>query len=395
MKLADRVSRLQPSITLAITAKANAMKAEGLDVVAFGAGEPDFNTPPHIQEAACEAMRDGMTRYTPAAGTPALRKAVADSYQKLYGLSYGPKNVIISCGGKHALYNIFQVLLNPGDQVLIPAPYWVSYPEMVRLAQGEPVIVPTTEETGFRVTVEQLREHVNDHTKILVLNSPSNPTGAAYHRSDLEAIATFALEKKLLVISDEIYEHIVYDGYQFHCFPTLDKELMDHVIVVSGASKTYAMTGWRIGWSVGPEKIMEMIGRLQSQSTSNPTSFAQAGALAAVEGPQDCIGMMLEAFAARRRYIVDRLQAIDGVECHVPEGAFYVFPRVDAFYRKDGPVHDSLSFCDYLLEKVRVAAVPGIGFGQDANIRLSYATSMEQIEEGLNRIEQAIAELNA
>ena len=396
MKLANRVSELTPSITLAVSAKAKALKAQGHDVVAFGAGEPDFDTPDHIKEAAIKALHDGMTGYTPAAGLPALREAVAEKYQGVYDLPVTGKNVVISCGGKHALYNIFQVLINKGDQVLIPAPYWVSYPEMVRLAEGEPVLVPTTEETGFRVTVDQLRQVCTARTKILIINSPSNPTGAAYPPAELKAIAEFAIEKNLLVISDEIYEHLVYDDFKFVCFPTLSEELLSRVIVVSGASKTYAMTGWRIGWTVGPEEIIEMLGRLQSQSTSNPTTFAQFGAIAALRGSQDCVQTMLQAFAERRRYILERLRQIPGIECNQPEGAFYAFPKMNAYYERSADeqtITGSLSLANYLLDSCKVAVVPGVGFGADENIRLSYATSMPQIEEGLNRIEKALLTL--
>ena len=396
MPFAKRVSRLMPSLTLAIDAKAKALKKAGQPVISFGAGEPDFDTPQHIQEAAIKAMHDGMTRYTPAAGLLELRQAVADKYTGQYKLPVTAKNVVISCGAKHALYNLFQVLVDDGDEVLIPAPYWVSYPDMVRLAGGVPVIVPTTEKSGFCVTAELLDEFVTPRTKLLVLNSPSNPTGAAYDRRALSGLAHFVLKHNLLAISDEIYEHLLYDGFEFTCFAAISEELKNNVVVVSGVSKTYAMTGWRIGWTVGPEKVMDMLANLQSQSTSNPTSFAQSGAMAALQGPQDCVKQLCEAFAQRRRYMLDRLARIPRISCFPPQGAFYAFPRVDAYYgKKDGDktIAGSLTLSEHLLEKVLVAVVPGIGFGLDANIRLSYATSMAQIEEGLNRIEKALIAL--
>ena len=396
MQFAQRVAQLSPSITLAVSAKAKAMKAAGQDVVAFGAGEPDFDTPEHIKEAAIKALRDGVTRYLPAAGLPALREAVAQTYTEKYGVATAAKNTVITVGGKHALYNIFQILLDPGDEVIVPAPYWVSYPEMVRLASGEPVIVSTTEATGFRMTPDQLAEAITPRTKIVVINSPSNPTGSAYSRDDLAALAQVAVERDLWIISDEIYEELTYDGFKFTSVPTLDPAIAARTLVVSGAAKTYAMTGWRIGWVVGPAGIIEMLGRLQSQQTSNATSFAQAGAVAALTGPQDCVREMLAAFAQRRSYIMDRLCGIPDVPCPRPDGAFYVFPNTAAYYGRragDKVIDGSLALCDYLLDSVQVAAVPGIGFGADQNIRLSYATSLDQIQKGLDRIGNALADL--
>lgn len=396
MPFAKRIAKLNPSITLAVDAKAKALKAQGLDVVGFGAGEPDFDTPPHIRDAAIKGLNEGLTRYTPAAGMPQLRQAVADFYQNRYGLPASPKNVAICCGAKHALYNVFQLLLDPGDEVIIPAPYWVSYPEMVWLAEGEAVILPTDESTSFRLSAEQLRAAVTPRTKVLVLNSPSNPTGATYSRRELEAIAAVAREKNFWVIADEIYEYLVYDGFEFVSFPTVGKDLFERTIIISGASKTYAMTGWRIGWAVGPEPLIEMMSRLLSQSTSNATSFAQAGAIAALKGSPEIIQEMVAMFAKRRNVMVEFLRNIPGVECFNPEGAFYVFPKVSSYYGKTykgKTIDGSLAMCEYLLDAVQVAAVPGIGFGQDANIRLSYATSMDQIEKGLERIRRALLEL--
>lgn len=397
MDFARRTANLTPSITLAVSAKAKALKAAGRDVVAFGAGEPDFDTPLHIQEAAIKALRDGMTRYLPEAGLPALREAVAAAYQKRYGLPVTMKNTVMTSGGKQALYNILQVALNPGDEVIIPAPYWVSYPEMVYLAEGKPVVVNTTEATGFRLTPDLLRRAITPRTKALILNSPSNPTGAAYSQAELTALAEVILEHDFWVISDEIYEFMTYGNFRFVSFPTLDERLVARTIVASGVSKTYAMTGWRIGWAIGPASFIEMMSRLQGHSTSHTTSFAQAGALAALTGPQECVSEMLAAFAERRDVILDCLRAIPDVPCYEPEGAFYVFPKVSAYYgRRVGgqEIKGSLAMCDYLLDTVQVAAVPGIGFGADDNIRLSYATSMAQIRKGLERIAQALAALS-
>jgi len=397
MDFARRTANLTPSITLAVDAKAKALKAAGRDVAAFGAGEPDFDTPDHIKEAAATALRDGMTRYLPAAGLPALREALAENYRARHGVPVVPKNTVITCGGKQALYNILQVAVNPGDEVIIPTPYWVSYPEMVYLAEGKPVLVETTEATGFRLTPDSLRAAITPRTKALILNSPSNPTGAAYSPGELAALAEVVLEHDFWVISDEIYEYMTYGDFQFVSFPTLDKRLVDRTIVASGAAKTYAMTGWRIGWAIGPTPFIEMMARLQSHSTSNATSFAQAGALAALTGPQDCVARMLAAFDERRKVILNLVRAIPDVPCYEPEGAFYVFPNLSAYYGKQysgKTIEGSLAMCEYLLDSVQVAAVPGIGFGADANIRLSYATGLEQIRKGLDRIAKAMAKLS-
>jgi aspartate aminotransferase len=396
MTFAQRVANLSPSITLAVSAKAKALKAKGVDVIDFGVGEPDFDTPAHIREAAIDGLRNGLTRYTPAAGLPALRQAVAAFYQAHHGVPATAANVVITCGGKQALYNLFQVLLDPGDEIIIPAPYWVSYPEMAWLAGAKPIILPTDESTGFRITAKQLREAITPQTKILLLNSPSNPTGAAYRREELAALADVVLEAGLWVISDEIYEFLVYDNFQFVSFPTLHPELVQRTIVASGASKTYAMTGWRIGWAIGPREVIAQLDNFQSQTTSNATTFAQCGAIAALQGPQDCVDEMRRAFVERRNYMVERLNAIPGLKCPKPEGAFYVFPRCDAYYGKragDRIIDGSVALCEYLLDAAHVAAVPGIGFGADPYIRLSYSTSLEQIKAGLDRLEQALKDL--
>jgi aspartate aminotransferase len=396
MKLSQRVAKLTPSITMAVSAKAKALQAQGFDVIDFGAGEPDFDTPAFIREAAIKAMQSGMTRYTPPNGLLALRQAVADSYRAEHGLNYAANNVVITCGAKQALFNLFQLLLDPGDEVIVPAPYWVSYPEMIWLAGGVAKIVDTTEATSFRVTADQLRAAITPRTKALLLNYPSNPTGAAYSRADLAALAAVLVDRDIWTISDEVYEYLIYDNFKFVCFPTVNDKLAARTVVVSGASKTYAMTGWRIGWAVGPADIIEMMSRFQSQSTSNATSFAQAGAIAALKSPRDWFAPMHAEYVARRDYMVDRLNALPGVQCFKPEGAFYVFPRVDSYYGKSAngkAIDGSLAMCDYLIEQAKIAATPGVGFGQDANIRLSYATSMAQIEAGLDRLERALAAL--
>ncbi len=395
MTYAKRVANLNPSATLAVSAKAKTLHAQGHDVIDFSAGEPDFDTPAFIRDAAIKAMQSGMTRYTPANGLLPLRKAVAESYQA-YGLKYGPNGVVITCGAKQALFNLFQLLIDPGDEVIFQAPYWVSYPEMVQLAEGVPVIVETSEATGFRMTAAQLQAAITPRTKALLFNSPSNPTGASYTRAELAGLADVLAGRDIWVISDEIYEHLVYDNFQFASFPSLNDKLAERTVVVSGASKTYAMTGWRIGWAVGPAEVIEMMSRYQSQTTSNATSFAQAGAIEALSRPRDWLEPMRREYVNRRDCMVRRLRAMPGVQCHKPEGAFYVFPRVESLYGKaaDGKViGGSMAMCEYLIDDAKIAAVPGAPFGSDAHIRLSYATSMAKIEAGLDRLEKALAAL--
>ena len=397
-RLAKRAKSIKPSITLAVSAKAKELRSQGVDVIGFGAGEPDFDTPENIKEAAKRALDQGFTKYTPAAGTPSLRQAVCDKMARDQGLEIRPSQVLISCGAKHSLYNIAQALLDPGDEVVIPAPYWVSYPDQVLLQDAVPRIVETREEEGFRLLPDQLREVVGPRTKALILNSPSNPTGCAYSKAELEAIAEVVVEHDLYVISDEIYEKLVYGGFQFHSIAQLGREVRERTIVVNGVSKSHAMTGWRIGWAVGPEELIQAMASIQSQSTSNPTSIAQAAAEEALNGPQEAVETMVRAFAERRDFMVSRLNAMEGVSCVEPQGAFYVFPRMDSYYGRwcgETLIRDSADLCTYLLQHARVACVPGSGFGADAYIRLSYATSMETIREGLERIEGALAELSA
>ena len=396
MELARRVKEIKPSPTLAVDAKAKALLAQGIDVVGFGAGEPDFDTPDNIKEAAIKAIKSGFTKYTPAGGTEELKKAVCQKFKQDNNLDYTPPEILISCGAKHSLYNICQALFEEGDEVLIPAPYWVSYPDMVMLAGGTPVIIKTTEKTGFRMTAQDLEKAITPKTKALILNSPSNPTGASYSKEDLTAIARVVLKKGITVISDEIYEKLIYDGFQFSSIASCDPALKPQTLVVNGVSKSYSMTGWRIGYAAGPKDVISAMTNIQSQSTSNPTSIAQKASLEALNGPQDFIPMMVKEFDRRRTYMVDRLNAMPGVSCFKPSGAFYAFPNVSGVYgRKAGSltIADSSTFTQYLLESVNVAVVPGVAFGADENIRLSYATSFANIEKGLDRIQKAIEAL--
>ena len=396
MKLSKRVSALTPSITLAISAKAKKLRSEGVDVIGFGAGEPDFDTPENIKNAAKQALDTGFTKYVPAAGVLDLRTEVAKMYRERYGLDYAAENVIISVGGKGVLYSLMQALIEDGDEVLITTPYWVSYPPMVTLAGGVPVYVETDETTGFTASPEKIAEKITDRTKMLILNSPSNPTGAAYSREQLMAIAELVIEKDIFVCSDEIYDHILYDGFEFVSFPTLDPRLADRCLIANGLAKTYSMTGWRVGYGVGPKEVIGAMTRLQSHANSGTASFAQSGALEALRGDQSTLDVMLSAFAKRRRIIVDRLNGMEGVTCFEPQGAFYVFPKVSSYYGKsfgDKVIDGSLALSDYLLDEAKVAVVPGIGFGADDFIRLSYATDEESIVKGLDRIETALKKL--
>ncbi len=396
MRLSTRVRNLQPSATLAITAKAKQMRAQGVDVIGFGAGEPDFGTPDHVVEAAVQALREGNTRYTPVGGTPELKQAVRARLKADYGLEYPLGEITVSCGAKHTLFNLFLSLLDPGDQVIVPAPYWVSYPEQVRLAGGEPVIVPTREEEGFRLDPKALEQALTPQTRALVLNSPSNPTGTLYHREHLEALAEVLRGTDVVVVSDDIYHRLVYGGAVFTSILHVAPELRERTVIVNGVSKTYAMTGWRIGYAAGPASLIQAMERLQSQSTSNPTSFAQSGAAAALTGPQECVETMRRAFEERRDLIVEGLNRIPGFRCPVPEGAFYAFPNVSGCYGKKGPqgeIRGSVDLAAYLLDHARVAVVPGAPFGSDDHLRLSYAASADTIREGLDRIRRAVEAL--
>lgn len=396
MKLAKRLANVKPSPTLAITAKAKALRAEGVDIIGFGAGEPDFDTPEHVKDAAKKALDDGFTKYAPVPGTDELRDSIVRKLSLDNGLHYKRENIIVSCGAKHSLYNMAQALFEEGDEVIIPAPYWVSYPPITYLAGAKPVIIETDETTGYKMTPIQLEEAISEVTKAVVINSPSNPTGAAYSEAELQDLADVILKHDIYVISDEIYEKIVYDGFIFKSIGSLGDEIFGKTIVVNGVSKTYSMTGWRIGYTAGPVDLVKAMTTIQSQSTSNPTSFCLKGSMAAIEGPQDVVGMMVREFDKRRRYIVDRLNGIRGVECIKPSGAFYVFPDFSGLYGLQAggeKIMSSADFAAYLLDEAKVAVVPGIGFGNDNCARLSYATSMENIEKGMDRIEDAVKKL--
>ncbi|MFZ5996697.1 MAG: pyridoxal phosphate-dependent aminotransferase [Nitrospirota bacterium] len=394
--LSERSQRIKPSPTLAMDAKAKGMKAQGIDVVNFGVGEPDFDTPDHVKEAALKAIRDGFTKYTPVGGIDELKEAVVNKFKADNDLDYTKEEVLVSCGAKHSLYNIAQALFNPGDEIIIPAPYWVSYPDQALLNDATPVFVATHEKDNFMVRPQELEAKITKKTKALVLNSPSNPTGLTYSRGALEALAEIALRHNLYVISDEIYEKLVYDGTRHVSIASLSKEMKDKTIVVNGLSKSHAMTGWRIGYAAGPKDIIKAMTNIQSQSTSNPTSIAQKAAVAALTGPQDFISVMRTEFDKRRKFLVEGLNAISGVCCLNPNGAFYAFPNVSAFYGKKAgsrQINASLDMAMYLLEEAQVALVHGAAFGDDRYIRISYATSMENIKKGLERIKGALASL--
>jgi len=396
MELSNRVKGIKPSPTLAITAKANQMKADGVDVVGFGAGEPDFDTPENIKKACIDSLLAGNTKYTPVPGTNGARDAVIEKLKRDQGLEYARNQIVISCGAKHTLYNIFQALVGEGDEVLIPAPYWVSYPDQVILASAEPVIVETSEANNFIPTVAELDKVTTSRTKVLVINSPSNPTGGAATREQLEEIAKFAVKKDLIVISDEIYEKIIYDGFEFTSIAQLPG-MVERTVLVNGLSKAYSMTGWRIGYAAAPTNLVGAITNIQSQSTSNPVSFVMPAVEEALNGPQGFIDTMVAEFDRRRLYMCDRLNAMDGVSCFRPQGAFYVFPNFSGLYGrkfKNKAIVNSGEFADYLLDEAKVAIVSGNAFGADDYARLSYAIAMGNIEKGLDRIETAIAALD-
>jgi len=395
--LSSRAKSLKPSPTLAINAKAKAMQAQGIRVISFGAGEPDFDTPENIKQAAVKAIEEGFTKYTAVGGIDELKDAIIHKFQRDNQLVYKRSQILVSCGGKHSFYNLAQALFDQGDEVIIPAPYWVSYPPMVSLAGASPVIINTKEEDGFKLTPEDLKRAVTPKTKALILNSPSNPTGSAYTKRELEWIAEMANSRNFFVISDEIYEKIVYDGFEFASIASMGEEIKKRTIIVHGVAKTYSMTGWRIGYAAGPEEIISAMSNIQSQSTSNPTSISQKASVEALIGAQDEVAKMVSAFAQRRNYIVGRLNKIPGVSCYNPVGAFYVFPNLSSYYGKSyqgKKISNSTELADFFLDVARVAVVPGVEFGADPFERLSYATSMEDIKEGLNRIEESLKKLS-
>ena len=397
MELSKRAMSIKASTTMAISSKAAELKAAGLPVVTFGAGEPDFDTPAHIRQAGIDAINNGQTRYTPAAGTPALRQAVCDKLKKDNGLDYVPAQIVISNGAKHSLMNTFMAILNEGDEVIIPAPFWLSYSEMVRIAGGVPVIIYTKKENQFMMTKEELEHAYTEKTKAIVLTSPSNPTGQVMSKDDLQMIADFAVEHDLFVLSDEIYEKLIYDEDKQHIsIASLGKEIYDRTIVINGVSKSYAMTGWRIGYTAAPLAVSKLMASLQSHMASNPNSIAQAATVAALNGPQDCVAEMLVEFKKRRDYIFEREEAIPMLSALKPQGAFYLFVDVSGTYGKayEGEtITSAADFASILLDKKYVAVVPCADFGMPDYIRLSYATSMEIIKEGMDRIEAMVKEL--
>ncbi len=397
MRLAERTKAIKPSPTLTMNAKAKALKAAGEDITNFGVGEPDFDTPDNIKEAAIRAIREGFTKYTAVGGIDDLKNAIIEKFRQDNNLDYGKDEILVSCGAKHSLYNIAEALFGKGDEVIIPAPYWVTYPDQILLNDATPVIAVTDEKNSFMLDPDLLREKLTDKTKALILNSPSNPTGLAYDREALEKIAEIAVERDLYIISDEIYEKLVYDGFKHISIASLGEEIKQRTVVVNGLSKSHSMTGWRIGFTAGPKDITKAMTNIQSQSTSNPTSISQKAAVEALTGPQDFIKTMMSEFDKRRRYMVERLNAMEDVSCRMPVGAFYAFPDVSAhFGRKfnSRPINGSLEFSTYLLEQAKVALVPGSAFGDDKYIRLSYATSMDNIKKGLDRIEEALGKLD-
>ena len=393
MNLSKRISQISPSVTLAITAKAKQMKAQGINVIGFGAGEPDFDTPSHIKNAAKIAIDAGFTKYTPASGTKELKEAVCKKFKIDNNLEYTPEEILISCGAKHSLYNAIVAICSEGDEVIIPSPYWVSYPEMVKASGAMPVILKATKKNNFKILPIQLREAITPKTKLFILNSPSNPTGMIYSKNELQEIAQILEEKGIYCISDEIYEKIIYDGQNHVSIASVNDKIKNFTIVINGVSKAYSMTGWRIGYAAGPKEIIKAMSNLQSHSTSNPTSIAQKAALAALEGTQEPIDIMVSEFKSRRDYIVERLNSIEGVSCIKTQGAFYVFPDVSKLFGMffNGiEIKDSLSLTNLLLNEAKVAVIPGVAFGSDENLRLSYAISIDNIKEGLNQIDKFI-----
>jgi len=385
MELSERIKKVHPSATLGITAKANKMKQDGIDVVGFGAGEPDFPTPAHICNAATEAITTGFTKYTPSTGIVPLKEAIRDKFKKDNNLSYETSQIVVSCGAKHSLYNIFQAICNDGDEVIIPSPFWLSYPEMAVLAGAKPVIVDAKPENGLKITPQQLRQALTKKTKAVVINSPSNPTGIVYTEKELKALADVILQSNANIISDEIYEKLVYDGLKHVSIASLDKKIFERSFIVNGVSKSYSMTGWRIGYAAGPLNIMQAISNLQDHSTSNPASISQKAAVAALAGSQELVEKMRVEFSKRRDYICQRFDKMKNVSYIKPQGAFYIFCDISKTGLK------SMEFTKRLLEEANVAVVPGEPFGADNYVRLSFATSMENIKKGLDRIEQWLA----
>ena len=395
MELSKLARELKPSATLAITAKAKEMKSQGIDVIGFGAGEPDFDTPENIKEFAKRSIDNGFTKYTAASGIDELKNAIISRIKEDYNVEYEKKEIFVGSGAKHVLYNLFQVLLDLNDEVIIPAPYWVSYPEQVRIAGGKPVILTTEQSNGFKVKPSEIQNVITDKTKILVLNYPSNPTGVTFTKEELVEIANLAEKNDLIIISDEIYDKTLYSETKHTSFVQINDSIKNRTILVNGVSKTYSMTGWRIGYAAGNKKVLAAMNNLAGQSTSNPTSIAQKASVEAFSGPQDKVNEMVVEFKKRRDFICKELNNINGISCLVPDGAFYVFPDISYYFGKEyknGKIENSVDFADFLLNEAKVAVVPGIEFGSDKNIRISYATSMHDIKEGIKRIKEKLEE---
>jgi aspartate aminotransferase len=394
MKFSKRIQSIRPSMTLAVDAKARELKANGVDVIGFGAGEPDFNTPDIIKRAGVEAIEQNETHYTPAGGTVALKQAIIDKLKRDNGLDYEKNQILVSCGAKHSFFNLAQVLWEEGDEIIVPAPYWVSYPDIIRYAGALPVIIDTLGENQFKITPDQIQSAVTPNTRAIILNSPSNPTGSAYTKKELEAIAECALRNGLLVVSDEIYEKIVFDGFEQSSICSLGKEVQDNCVLINGVSKSYAMTGWRIGYLAANAEIIKQTVKLQGQSTSNPTSVSQVASIAALNKGEADVQRMVIEFQKRRNTLVDSLLSIPGVECYKPVGSFYTFPDFSAFYGKTfkgKKMEGSIQLAEFLLAEGKVAMVPGIAFGADKNLRMAFASSMDTIKQGVDRIIKTLA----
>lgn len=392
VRLSDRVNNIKPSPTLAVTNRAAELRAAGNNIIGLGAGEPDFDTPDHIKAAAIQALNDGFTKYTAVDGTPALKKAIINKFKRDNGLNYEANQILVSCGGKQSFFNLSLALLNPGDEVIIPAPYWVSYPDMVLVADAVPVIVTTTQEQRFKMTAEQLRDALTEKTRLVVINSPSNPTGVAYTLEELKALGAVLKEyPDVLIATDDMYEHILFTEEPFCNILNACPELYDRTLVLNGVSKAYSMTGWRIGYAAGPAKIIGAMKKVQSQSTSNPTSISQVAAAAALDGSQDCVKEMVKAFKQRHDFVVETLNRIPGVECIAADGTFYAFPSFQQVIDRDDRFSNDLDLAEFLLIEAGVALVPGSAFGAPGNLRLSFATSIEILTEALERIEKALA----
>ncbi|NQY74751.1 MAG: pyridoxal phosphate-dependent aminotransferase [Candidatus Margulisbacteria bacterium] len=395
--LANRVSEIEESITLKITGLAKTLRSEGKNILAFSAGEPDFDTPSHIKESGIRAIQEGKNKYTVASGIPELKEAVCQKLLRDQNLTYSSDQIVISCGAKHSIFNVLMATINPGDEVIVPSPYWVSYPEQIKLFGGQPIILQTTEETGLKITPDQLEKSITPKTKLLILNSPSNPTGMIYSKSEIEALADVVLAHNIWVLSDEIYEHLIYGNNTHFSIAQVSPEMKERTILVNGWSKAYAMTGWRLGFIACNPDLAKAVGKIQSQSTSNPTTCAQWAGITALNGSQKAVNDMKAAFDERRQYTIQTLNTISGITCLEPFGAFYAFPNISQYFGKSaqgGTITDSVTFCQFLLEESLVAVVPGSGFGAEGFIRFSYATSKEAIVEGLNRLRSFVEGLH-